>query len=490
MLRWLAGLLFVVALAAGAAYIIAGRGAPPTLTIAKPDRVVGQSGALEVNASAPGARFTALTIALEQNGKTTPLYTLGGSMGGNAGAAVANADPNTLKITRGIGKKDVPELQQGTAKIVVTATRPSMLKLRELSSTTSRDFRVQLEPPRISVLSTKHYLNLGGSEMIVYKASPPEVQSGVRVGNVEYQGFPASGMNMPGADANTKVAFFALLHDQNLNTRIEAFARDEAGNQVTAPFIDNVFPKPFKKSRILLDDKFINRVVPEILEHSPELKVAVPAQSSPEMLQAFLKINGELRKINADQIAAFAAKSSPTRLWDGPFLQLGNSQVEASFADHRTYVYDGKEVDQQTHLGFDLAVTAHVPVLAANAGAVVNASWLGIYGNCVIIDHGLGVQTLYGHLQSFDVKVGDKVTRGQQIGRSDSTGLAGGDHLHFTQLVGGRMVNPVEWWDAHWIQDRIERKLRGDAEATATAAANETNAAPGKQRRARAAKKR
>ena len=118
----------------------------------------------------------------------------------------------------------------------------------------------------------------------------------------------------------------------------------------------------------------------------------MPAQGSPDMLQAFLKINGELRKINAEQIAAFASKTSPTRLWDGPFVQLGNSQVEASFADHRTYLYNGKEVDQQTHLGFDLAVTAHVPVHAANAGAVVNASWLGIYGNCVIIDHGLGVQ--------------------------------------------------------------------------------------------------
>ena len=71
-----------------------------------------------------------------------------------------------------------------------------------------------------------------------------------------------------------------------------------------------------------------------------------------------------------------------------------------------------------------------------------------------------GRQSLYGHLLSFDVKVGDKVTRGQIVGRSDSTGLAGGDHLHFTMLVGGRMVNPVEWWDAHWIADRVERKLK------------------------------
>jgi murein DD-endopeptidase MepM/ murein hydrolase activator NlpD len=90
---------------------------------------------------------------------------------------------------------------------------------------------------------------------------------------------------------------------------------------------------------------------------------------------------------------------------------------------------------------------------------VLSASWLGIYGNTVIIDHGQGVQSLYGHLSSFDVKAGDDVTKGQTIGRSGLTGMAGGDHLHFTMLVGGQMVNPVEWWDPHWIADRIERKL-------------------------------
>lgn len=451
MFRWLLGLLVLLLFAFGIAYVVAGRGAPPHITIAKPDRVIGQTGDLEVVVEAPQTRFSALSIALEQNGKTTPLYSLTDA----AGATVANVDANHLRVTRGIGKKDVADLQQGTARIVVHAARPSFLNLRQLSSSGSKEFRVRLEPPRIAVLSTKHYLNLGGSEMVVYKATPSDVSSGVRVGDVEYRGFP-----LQGAAPDVHVAFFGLLHDQPLNTRIDAFARDEAGNEVKATFVDNVFPKPFKKSRIPLDNKFINRVVPEILEHSPELKMTAPAQDSPEMLQAFLRINGELRKINADQIAAMAAKTAPEKLWDGPFVQLGNSQVEASFADHRTYTYDGKEVDQQTHLGFDLAVTAHVPVMAANNGVVVNASWLGIYGNCVIIDHGLGVQTLYGHLQSFDVKVGDKVTRGQQIGRSDSTGLAGGDHLHFTQLVGGRMVNPVEWWDAHWIADRIERKLR------------------------------
>jgi Peptidase family M23 len=461
MFRWLLALLVLLALAFAGAYVAAGRGAPPLLTIDKPDRFVGQSGSLDVTADAPDAQLSALTITLEQNGRSIPLFRLDGPQT----ASVTRVDHNHLKVSRPLGKQSVPDLQSGPARVVVTATRPSFLKLRQLTSTASKDFQVRLDPPRIAVLSTHHYVNHGGSEMVVYKATPADIASGVRVGDIEYPGFPASGAGVDGADASIrdgsiKVAFFALLYDQPLNAPIVAFARDEAGNQAKASFIDNVFEKPFKKSRIEIDDKFINRVVPDILEHSPELKMTVPAQDSPEMLAAFLRINGELRTINTDQIAALAAKTSPKRLWAGSFVQLGNSQVEASFADHRTYIYKGREIDQQTHLGFDLAVTQHVPVAAANNGTVLNASWLGIFGNCVIIDHGLGVQSLYGHLMSFDVKVGDTVTRGQVIGRSDSTGLAGGDHLHFTLLVGGRMVNPVEWWDPHWVADRVERKLR------------------------------
>ena len=142
------------------------------------------------------------------------------------------------------------------------------------------------------------------------------------------------------------------------------------------------------------------------------------------------------------------------------FHPFGNNAVESAFADQRTYIYNGKEVDQQVHLGFDLASFTNVKIVAANRGKVVYADELGIYGNCVIIDHGMGVQSLYGHLSSIDVKAGQMVEKEQEIGRSGMTGLAGGDHLHFTMLVNGNMVNPVEWWDQHWIQDRILRKLK------------------------------
>jgi hypothetical protein len=462
MVRWLAAFILLLAVLAGGAYVVAGRGTPPQLSIDKPERVVGQNGTLEVTAGAPNAQFTALTISLEQNGTSTELFTLPS----DRDAGVTQVDRDRLRISSPFGKQSVPQLQPGTARIIVAASRRSFLRLRTLSSQVTKDIQVKLDPPTVTVVSTHHYVNHGGSEMVVYRTTPPEVHSGVRVGDVEYPGFPVSVAGAT-AESGLKAAFFALLHDQDLKTPIVVFAEDEAGNQAKAVgFIDKVFEKPFKRSKIALDDKFLAHAM-DILDHAPELKLDRP---SGDLIPAFLRINGDLRRLNADAIAKLASSTtSSSRLWDGPFVQLGNSQVEASFADHRTYFYKGKEVDQQVHLGFDLAVTSNVPIVAANAGKVLNASWLGIYGNCVIIDHGMGIGSLYGHLSSFDVKPGDSVTKGQTIGRSGMTGLAGGDHLHFTLLVNGRMVNPVEWWDPHWIRDRVDRKLK-EAEGPSAAA--------------------
>ncbi len=111
------------------------------------------------------------------------------------------------------------------------------------------------------------------------------------------------------------------------------------------------------------------------------------------------------------------------------------------------------------HYGYDLASTKQSPVTAANRGVVVFADPLTIYGNTVILDHGLGLQTLYAHLSSMEVKVGDEVAKGQELGRTGASGLAIGDHLHFEVLVHGVSVTPIEWWDARWIRDHITKPL-------------------------------
>jgi murein DD-endopeptidase MepM/ murein hydrolase activator NlpD len=451
LLKFLLILVLIVAVVGGAAWMWAGRSDGPAIQIRQPGRFIGQSTNLDLLVDSPGGKFSRLDVTLEQNGNSYPVFTLAQpSQGG-----VRQESADRLFVMRPIGKRDIPQLQAGPARIVVRAARPVLYGIRDVESSLTKDVQVQLEPPRVAVLSTLHYVNHGGAEFVVYRATPANVQSGIQVGDHSYPGFPASGAGIKADDA-TKVAFFALLHDQDLNTPVTVYARDEAGNEVSAPLDVQAFPKPFSRSRIPIDDRFLGRVVPAIASNVPDMQL--PTGQS-DLLPSFLKINGELRRKNGATIAELAKKSTPEMLWKDAFQPLGNASVEAKFADNRTYIYQGKDVDQQVHLGFDLAVTQHVPVLAANRAIVQHAADLGIFGNCVILDHGLGVQTLYGHLSSINVKPGDRVEKGQALGLSGMTGLAAGDHLHFTVLVNGQPVNPVEWWDTKWMQDRVFRKI-------------------------------
>jgi murein DD-endopeptidase MepM/ murein hydrolase activator NlpD len=465
-MRILAVLVLFVLLALGGAWAYAGRGGAPEIAFDKPEKYIGQTATLDLTVTAPGSTLTQLDVVFEQAGQRVPLF----SQAQPATASLKQETPDRVRLTRAIGRREIPSLKSGEARIAVTATRATLFGLRHLTASASRTVQVRLEPPRVSVASMHQFVNLGGAEAVVYRASPVDVESGVRVGDDVYPGFPLSGAGVA-ADPSLHLAFFALLFDQDVNTPFIVLARDVAGNRATSPLDAKVFPKPFRRSRIEVTPQFLSRVVPAILENTPDFKVDDPN----DLVQAFLKINRELRRKNAEQIAAYAQKTSAQLLWTGPFLQLGNSQVESLFADHRTYFYEGKEIDQQVHLGFDLAVTSAVPVVAANRGRVMHADYLGIYGNCVILDHGMGVQSLYAHLSSMDVMPGDMVDRGQTLGRSGMTGLAGGDHLHFTMLVNGHPVNAVEWWDAHWIEDRVTRKIReavpGSAPAVPTATA-------------------
>lgn len=451
--RFLLLVIVLGAAGAGLAYYLAGRQSGPAIEIRSPAKLIGQVASLDFAVEAPGAHLTTLTAVLDQDGVSETVFALDAAA---ASGEVKQESPDRLAIARPIGKKAVPALKAGPARVTITASRPVFFGLRQVTTVATRDFEVRLTPPRVGVVSLHQFVNHGGAELVVYRISPADAVSGVAVGDVEYRGFPGTGVGL--ADPELQVAFFALAHDQDLNAPIRAFARDAAGNESSTPVDHRMFAKPFAKSRIEIDQRFLDRVVPAIGSSTPELGIST---ASPEdLLAGFLKINGELRRQNAETIRALAARTKPEMLWKESFSQLGSSAVQSRFADYRTYFFNGNEIDQQVHLGFDLASTAQAPIHASNRGIVVFAGFLGIYGNCVIIDHGLGVQSLYAHQSTIGVKEGDSVEKGQEIGRTGITGLAGGDHLHFTMLVGGTAVNPVEWWDPHWMEDRVFRKIR------------------------------
>jgi murein DD-endopeptidase MepM/ murein hydrolase activator NlpD len=456
-----ATLLVVVALlllGGAVTYYYAGQEPGPLVKIEKPAAIGGGSISLEFVVDAVGTRLRRLDAIVEQQGRRFPLFTLASP----GTARFTQETPDRMRVAQQTPAGVLTGLADGPARIVVTASRDVLFGLRHAVSVTARDIAVRLTPPTIAAVSTHHYVNLGGAEMVVYRVTPSDVTSGVQVGDRYYPGFPASGASArpagsPVVDPALRIAFFGLLHDQDLRTPIRLVTMDPAGNSASATFDYRLFPARFDRRRIPVEDAFLARVVPGIAAATPELKLAF---DTPEArLESFLKINRELRKSNEAQIESVSRGTSAEMLWRGPFLRMGRAKSEAVFADHRTYVYGGREIDQQVHLGADLASTRGAAIAAANTGHVLFAGYLGIYGNCVILDHGMGVQSLYGHLSSVTVEAGDRVNRGETIGRSGMTGLAGGDHLHFTLLVAGRPVNPVEWWDPHWITDRIDRKL-------------------------------
>jgi murein DD-endopeptidase MepM/ murein hydrolase activator NlpD len=441
----LAGIVLLAIAGAAGGWFLAGREAGPSISIGSPQKYVGRSTPLSVTVES-ATPVTAPEIAIEQNGQSMPI----------APEKIDWAGTGRVNVSGTIGKSSLPALANGPARLSVTARRDVFFGVRQVSSSVTQDVEVRLDPPRVAVISLHHFINAGGAEFVVMRATPPDAEAGIQVGDARYPMYPGSAVGI--ADPAIRAGFFAWRHDQDAKVKLSAYARDAAGNEVTAPFDYKPFPKRFLASKIPIDQRFLDRVVPAISSHTPDLNVDT---GSPDgLLKGFLEINGNLRKKNNDAIAALAAKTQPKMLWADAFAPMGNAQVESRFADRRTYFFDGKEIDRQVHLGFDLASLQQAPVLASNEGVVVHADYLGIYGNCVIIDHGLGVQSLYAHLSTMTVKNGDTVKKGQELGRTGSTGLAGGDHLHFTVLLQGTPVNPVEWWDPHWMEDRVFRKIR------------------------------
>ncbi len=348
-----------------------------------------------------------------------------------------------------VGRDVAPELKEGHATVRISAFNDSWGRFfRGGRSDVVLDLPVRFVPPQVGVLTTQHYINQGGCDMVLFTVSAGTTESGVQVGPYFFPSFPVK-ESMP----ETRLCVFAYPYDVDPATIARIVAHDDAGNQTLANFTYEVFPKKFHTDTIGLTDAFMNRVVPAIMAQTPEIS------DEGSLLKNFLEINGRLREIDAQRLGEISQHTSPTFLWKGSFVRLP-SKTEASFADYRTYTYNGQVVDHQTHLGFDLAGSEHMPVRASNDGIVVLARFFGIYGNAVIIDHGCGVQSLYGHMTALEVKEGDHVKRDQEIGRSGQTGLAGGDHLHLTMLLDGIPVNPIEWWDPHWIHDRIEAKLQ------------------------------
>ena len=430
--------------------------------------------------------YTRLDFSAPEVNVTPPLKALGARTVLNLALTDRGAGIKSVELTITQGERQVtpvkieyPDrgLRQGTGihsqvvPVVIEARRlglaqgPAEVRLAVRDASWWRGFagnvtelrqpvQIDWRPPVVQVLSGTLNINKGGSGLVIYKLEE-EATSGVQIGDRFFPGYPC-----PSLGQGVWCCYLAWPQDMDQPpSSIVVVARDAALNEGRSGFYFHPRDKVFRQDKLELSEQFMTQTAAKLL----------PAAAAPGKtpLAAFLEVNRTMREANHQTIRQVCARSSPQQLWKGIFLRLKDTAPMAAFGDRRSYVYNGQEIDRQTHLGVDLASTAGAPVQAANSGIVAFADDLGIYGNCIIIDHGQGVFSLYGHLSAIETTVGQKVNQGQVIGRTGSTGLAGGDHLHFSILVSGVFVNPIEWWDPHWIKDNVQLKFAQAKEALA-----------------------
>jgi murein DD-endopeptidase MepM/ murein hydrolase activator NlpD len=318
-----------------------------------------------------------------------------------------------------------------------------------------KNLTIDTQPPQIEVISSAHNLSQGGAGLVIYRTSEDCRHTGVQVGDDFFPGY--SGYYQ---DPRIRMAFIGLDYRQGPGTPIMIKAVDEAGNDAAAGLRYHIQKKVFKNDSIQISDRFLTRKL-------PEFENAIPLESTGSLVDKFLKINRDLRQADYQKIAQLVETTATVKYWEGAFLRMPKSANQAGFADHRVYQYNGEIIDRQVHLGMDLASVMNAPVPAANNGIVAFSGPLGIYGRTILIDHGFGLFSMYAHLNRSDVSEGQRVSKGEILGRTGSTGLAGGDHLHFSILVQKTFVNPIEWWDAAWIENNILSKIEAVAGAPA-----------------------
>lgn len=424
-------LLVVIFGGLGAGIVIYGERSVPTLTVTPDTEFASLATEFTISVQDQGRGLKDVQVLLVKDNSTQSIFT-------------RTFDPATYTWTGTFTLGD--DLgREGPFELMVTCSDRSLNHWgKGNTALVQRSMTFDATPPRVTIDSLHHNVRRGGTGVIRYGLSEPVRRTGVAVGEDFFPGYKT-----PKGDYLCFFAFpFNAVPGQDIPTLI---AEDKAGNELQTGFRNHIIRKRFRKDIIRLPQSFLDAKMPQFRNLYP---------GETDNLEIFLKVNNEVRTRNRAALKTIGTKTTPEVLWNGPFIRLPRAASRARFADARDYLYKGKKVDHQTHLGQDLASTAKAEVPAGNTGKVVFADFMGIYGNVIILDHGFGLQSLYAHLSSMNVSEGDRVEKGEIIGRTGATGMAGGDHLHFGMVVSGIPVDPLEWWDAHWIKDNVADRIR------------------------------
>lgn len=318
-------------------------------------------------------------------------------------------------------------------------------------NTSSKQVKVIIDEqkPLINIISNSYQIEKGGAASVVFEAKDENIEE-IYIENDKGRKFQIS----PYIKNNFYAALIAW-DSKEKDFRAYVIAKDKAGNISKERIRYYLTNRNYKESKITLKDNFLNGKIYDLVQQYAEDK-------NLNKLERFKFVNEALRLGNEELIHKTASTLSEVDLQNFKlrlFLPLKNAMKVADFADHRFYHYEGEFLSDSYHMGLDLASVAKAPIYVSNPGKVVLARDNGVYGLNVLIDHGFGLFTLYGHCSSKSVEEGDEVVAGDEIAKTGATGLALGDHLHFGILVQGIEVRPEQFQDASWIKNNITNIL-------------------------------
>ncbi len=309
----------------------------------------------------------------------------------------------------------------------------------------SIELQMDSQAPKIATLSSAPNLRRGGSGLVLYDTSDDVVKTGIMV---EDKFFPAY------KDSTNEhyICLFPFPYYLNASNYVPMImAEDRAGNITSSRLLVNLTNRVFPDDTVKLSDNFFKTKEEEIYKIAP---------GEGTVVERYLRANNEIRIENTKMIEEIATTTKPSFYFTETFTRLPRSALRADFGDSRTYTYNGQEIDYQYHTGLDLASVAKAPIPVSNKGKVIYTGYLGIYGNTVIVDHGRNLFSLYSHLTDTFVKPGEEVERNQEIGTTGISGLAVGDHVHFSFYIGGVPVQPAEWLDPNWVRNNITSRMK------------------------------
>lgn len=383
---------------------------------------IGKNSIIQLYVQDGGSGLKSVKVYMSQNGRDVVIY------------STDNIQQKVLDVKIQLNPQKIGFLE-GDAVLKVVATNNALIKR---TASYEKYVKIDLSPPVISILNwTRNIIN-GGTGFVFFKVSEPLKNSFVNIGKYQFKC-----LNFEYGH----ICPFSFPYFEENYMPLYLVIKDFADNTISQSLPYTLKKVRYAKSVLNIDDNFI------------ELKIKpISDKDIPDKVELFKYVNTHIRKNNEDIIHKIASEcKNKEPMFNGYFSYLENSAKLGGFADYRTYRYNGQIIEgaDAYHKGFDFASVKNAPVKAANNGVVMFSGFLGIYGNSVIIDHGMCIYSLYSHLDSTTVKEGQKVDKNTIIGKTGTTGLAVGDHLHFGILVNGIEVNPIEWFDPKWLETRF-----------------------------------